>query len=690
MISKVKTKIQENLTQRCLMEYQNELQCQSNPYLMWINETERRDEAEAEEMEYPSLSVVYIEDCKENFSLKETKKEVLVFVSRHGRIASHAFEAIDSYFTAHADLDIAYCDEDIWVCQQNENGTEADSDAQRMSPWVKPVWSPETFMSFFYFGNIFAIRVAKFKELVWLATQDYHKNIYDFMLKATEVTDGIGHIEQVLFHKYVPDGERESIRNAVMTSTQMIGCGAAYDDIKKDAFKRRGIPVHFVQDDTGTFSYPVFEVREEDLVSIIIPSKDNVEVLRKCIHSIVEYTAYPKYEIIVVDNGSDKENKAVVEKMREVYGFRYLYQPMPFNFSRMCNMGAQEAKGNLLLLLNDDMEVIQGDWLHRLAGATKQRNVGAVGAKLLYPDSTLIQHVGVTNTVDGPGHKLKQMDDTYSYYYGHNKLIYDMIGVTAACMMIRKNVYMKIGGLYEELKVAYNDVDLCFRLCEMRMRNVQRNDVALYHHESLSRGDDMRDDKKMERLMKEKEILYRRHPHLYKIDPYCGRSMNAGSPAYECRYVYGYEYADETGYQDKVTAAKPLPPEDKMNHAIMVVVEESQKETLKTAGSKRIPYYICKGWCYVPGVDNSRYKFFLKLRNKQTKEVWEIPIVKRYRKDVEAILPDETNVALTGFVCWIYQGSLPAGSYEVWMYGKDQCSRQQLYRNTEKELVIEA
>lgn len=689
MINKVKAKIQGNLNQKCLMEYQDELRCQSNPYLMWINETEKKGNVEKEEMEYPSLSVVYIEDCQETFSIKDASKEILVFVSKGGRIASHAFEIIDAYFTEHPQMDIAYCDEDIWMRQTNEEGLEADDDAQRMCPWVKPMWSPETFMSFFYFGNIFAIRVSAFKELEWLATSDCYKNIYDFMLKATEKTERVGHIERVLFHKYVSEGNREEIQEQVMNTIDMIGCGPDFDDIKLDAYKRRGIPVHFVHDETKRFSYPVFEVTDDDLVSIIIPSKDNVNVLSNCIHSIVEYTSYPKYEIIVVDNGSSPENKVVVERMKEVYGFTYVYQPMPFNFSAMCNLGAEIAKGNLLLLLNDDMEVIQGDWLHRLAGAAKQRNVGAVGAKLLYPDSTMIQHVGITNTVDGPGHKLKLMDDSKSYYYGHNKLIYDMIGVTAACMMIRKNVFVKIGGLFHGLQVAYNDVDLCFRLCEMRMRNVQRNDVVLYHHESLSRGDDMQDDKKMERLMQEKEILYQRHKRLYMLDPYCGRNMNSGRPEYECRNVYGFEYADETEYQDHVTLGKALPAEDKMNNAIMVVVEDARKETLRTAGSKRVPYYICKGWCYVPGMDNSRYKYTLKLRNKENGEVWEIPVVKRYRKDVEDILPDETNVALTGFVCWIYQGSMPAGTYEVWMFAKDQCSRQKLYRNTEKELIIE-
>ena len=179
------------------------------------------------------------------------------------------------------------------------------------------------------------------------------------------------------------------------------------------------------------------------------------------------------------------------------------------------------------------MEVLAdcADWLDRMVGQASLRHVGAVGAKLLYPNSTLIQHAGVTNTISGPGHKLKGLDDTQSYYYGRNKLVYDMIGVTAACLLIRTKVYRALGGLYEGLRVAYNDVDLCFRLCEKGLCNVQRNDVVLYHHESLSRGDDMQDEGKFKRLMEEKDVLYRRHPRLYAQDPYNGTIRNTGAPS---------------------------------------------------------------------------------------------------------------------------------------------------------------
>ena len=688
MFEKVKAKIQDKLYQQALQTYQDDLHCQSNPYLMWIKETEQVDKKEGTEASYPSLSVVYMEDCGEDFTLQNTKKEILIFISREGRLSEEAFQMITDYFHNHKDTDILYSDEDVWMQNELEDDKENDELEHRIAPWVKPMWSPETLFSYFYFGHIFAIRTTKLKDIKWAGTYDCMMNVYDFVLKATEKAGKVGHIERVLYHLYQKGNDPKKLEQKLMTSRNCIGADKEYDFIKEMALERRGIKARMVHDEEG-YSFPVYALKPDTKISIIIPSKDNLAVLKNCIKSIVDRSTFHHFEIIVVDNGSNAQNRMTMESIKSEYGVQYLYEPMEFNFSRMCNMGVRKATGNLILLLNDDMEVIQSDWLERLAGAAMQRHVGAVGAKLYYPNSKLIQHVGITNTVDGPGHKLKQMDDTLCYYHGRNKLIYDSIGVTAACMMVRTDVYKKIGGFFEGLHVAYNDVDFCFRLCEAQMRNVQRNDVILYHHESLSRGDDMQDARKMARLKAEKEVLYQRHPKLYMQDPYCGRNMNAGFPEYQCRYVYGYEYADETNYQDYVVSGKKFPAEKDMNHAIMVVLEESGKETLRKAGSKQVPYYIFKGWAYVPQADNCRYSFTVALHNRFNHSVWEIPVTRRYRKDVAAILPDETNVELTGFVCWLYEGNIPKGEYEIWLTARDKCSRQRLYRNTLKTVVIE-
>jgi GT2 family glycosyltransferase len=567
---------------------------------------------------------------------------------------------------------------------------------RRCFPWTKPVWSPDTLLSFLYFGNIFAVRREIFTDIKWLGSDDYRKNIYDFVLKATESEKCQGsscpaHLDKVLFHLTVEENNRSMVEERLMHKEDFIGVGSDFDEIKESAFARRGIKAKMQLDEKTGISYPIIEVENNPLVSIIIPSKDNQAVLKQCIKSIYDNTAYKNFEIIVVDNGSNAGNRVEIEKFREECGFTYLYQPMDFNFSKMCNLGVDAAKGEYILLLNDDMEVIEPSWLERMVGQAFLANTGAVGAKLLYPDSTKIQHVGITNTIWGPGHKLKQFDDSVSYYYGRNRFIYDMIGVTAACLMIRKKLYIEIGGMYEGLAVAYNDVDLCFRLYEMGLNNVQRNDVVLYHHESLSRGDDMQDEKKLDRLKNEQKELYRRHKELYKQEPYLGSILNSGEPEYSCRWLEGYELVNIYD-SNELVEGKKLPPISKMNQAIMIVVEDCGKEefthTVTRNGEEKKEYYLIKGWAYIPKADNARYSFKLLFVNSQGK-VWELPLQKRMRKDVAKILPNEKNVELTGFCNWIFDGALEPDTYEIWMTAKDGCSRQRLYRNTEKTLVIE-
>ena len=629
-----------------------------------------------------------MENCDQNFSLSDVNKEYIIFASKQGRIAVSAFGEIMQYFKTHKDTDIVYADEDVWMLTTSgeDAGDDADDEHKhRIFPWTKPMWSPDTLFSFFYFGNIFAIRREAFLHVSWLGDADYRKNIYDFVLKATEQEKRVGHIENVLFHAYRKGNNRAEIEEALMHDTDFIGVGSIYDQIRESAMKRRGLAGKMVVDDRTGISYPVYETADKPLVSIIIPSKDNEEVLKQCIRSIYEHTDYPNYEIVVVDNGSMARVRIGLENFRKECPFTYLYTPMDFNFSRMCNIGVKEAKGAYILLLNDDMEAICDSWLTRMVGQASLKHVGAVGAKLLYPDSTKIQHVGISNTISGPGHKLKLMDDTVSYYYGRNRFVYDMIGVTAACLLMRRDYFTAMGGLYEGLAVAYNDVDLCFRLCSKGLYNVQRNDVVLYHHESLSRGDDMKDDKKLKRLMAEKDVLYKRHAKLYRRDPFIGTLMNSGDPEYQCRWLEGYELVNVSSGDSRLEEGKKLPKVSAMNQAIMIVVEDCGKERfVKTTK----PYYLIKGWAYVPGVDNARYQFKLLFVN-QNGKVWELPVQKRYRKDVTAILPDEVNVEMTGFCSWIFEGTLPPDTYELWMTAKDGCSRQRLYRSMEKTLTIE-
>lgn len=237
-------------------------------------------------------------------------------------------------------------------------------------------------------------------------------------------------------------------------------------------------------------------------ISIIIPSKDNYYILKRCIDSIRNKSSYKNYEIIVVDNGS-----ADPEKYKNLSD-KYIYNKMDFNFSKMCNIGTDNADGEYLLFLNDDTEVITENWLEILAGYACENYTGAVGAKLYYPNSDIIQHCGVININAGPVHYLLGMSDSNDIYFGRNRFSYNVSAVTAACLMIQK---CKFNRFDEDFKVGYNDVDLCLGLIEKGYYNVIVNDVKLYHYESLSRGDDRLNAQKLKRLALEKEKLYNKH-----------------------------------------------------------------------------------------------------------------------------------------------------------------------------------
>ncbi|MBR1629507.1 MAG: glycosyltransferase, partial [Lachnospiraceae bacterium] len=203
------------------------------------------------------------------------------------------------------------------------------------------------------------------------------------------------------------------------------------------------------------------------------------------------------------------------------YGAKYVYEPKEFNFSQMCNRGAEETDGDFLLFLNDDIEICGEEWLSRLVGHAQLPHAGAVGCKLYYPGHTEIQHVGVLNLPIGPGHAFHHFTDAdMVLYYGRNLLEYNFSAVTGACLMVDRQKFKEVGGFDESLPVAYNDVELCFKLIDAGYYNILRNDVVMIHHESVSRGYEDVSEEKIQRQMREMERLYELHPDWKGRDPF--------------------------------------------------------------------------------------------------------------------------------------------------------------------------
>ena len=659
----MKRMLQAPLRSRQRAKYEARIREQTVRYHDWILKKEEK-EREGRSLQGAELSAACVpfSACGSGFSLQKAAGEadILVFHADCGRPEEEAQRLMADLFARDPETILVYGDEDEVL---PENG------GRRTGPWLKPDWSPDTLMSYFYFGNIFAVRVQAAAGAAWRGSRDWRENLYDLCLRLSE-KGKTGHADSVLFHGSAP--------------IEPFGMEEEYDGLKKEACIRRGWPL-----------------TPSGKVSVVIPSKDNPGVLSTCIHSVMEASSYRDLEIIVVDNGSSEKNRTRIERMLSQMTpesrFRYVYEPMEFNFSHMCNLGAAQAKGDYILFLNDDIEIIQEDWLEKMVEKAQLPHVGAVGVKLLYPSSRAIQHAGITNIRLGPAHKLQYRDDRTDYYFLRNRLAFDVLGVTGACLMVKRSLFEECGGWNEDLRVAFNDVDLCYRLHDMGYMNVVRNDVALYHHESLSRGLDDSVEK-LKRLHSELNLLYELHPSLYGRDPYYHRYLVKDVLDQEFYAGNRYEYEDRMDRVAPEILKEGLRPEWS-NEVLRMGIEfagDMQKwENGKAGGGD----WFIQGWCYALQVDNSQYRFSLLLKpagrgdgpaGEEAGAVWKLPVNRQYRPDIQENLGhlEKYQVALTGVCASFPRKALPEGEYRIGFLWEDCCSRQKLYQWTAETMKI--
>ena len=242
---------------------------------------------------------------------------------------------------------------------------------------------------------------------------------------------------------------------------------------------------------TGSFRtrYPL--PSPPPMASIIIPSRDKRDVLQTCIESIVQKSTYPNWEIVIIDNQTTHpEALSYLQTLKLDSRFKIIPYDAPFNFAAMNNLAVKQAKGEVLVLLNNDTEIITVDWLEELISQAIRPEIGAVGAKLLYSNNT-IQHAGVILGLGGvASHGFKYLQEEAPGYCNRALLTQNYSAVTGACLAVRKELFEQVGGLDEKFAVAFNDVDFCLRLMDQGLRNIFTPWVKLYHHESLSRGHD--------------------------------------------------------------------------------------------------------------------------------------------------------------------------------------------------------
>ena len=399
-------------------------------YQLYIKNVEPRQNAISENQ------CVQVVSVKENNTVKQVMEaaekvstEYVVLCSADYELCENYEKKVSHYILiqkkAGRNLQYIYSDSDII----NDNG-------KRENPDCKPDYSWNTLLSFNYIGNVFAVKkqffLHRMNEFIDNFGSDSKFDSYKislFLLSDNSV-ENVGHIHQILAHKKADYKEESDISDYKCLLPELKNKNVC---VVTDKHNKNVQHIH----------YPL---SENDCVSIIIPSKDNPEILKVCLESIKNYTKYAKYEIVVIDNGSNEDNRNEYKKLIAEFGENasYTYERFDFNFSKMCNIGAKKATGNMLLFLNDDIEIIgqdyeDTDWLSVLAGQAKQESTGAVGAKLLYPDSSYIQHVGVINYESSCfAHLYAKAVDDENIKAHRNYADYDCLCVTGACFMLEK------------------------------------------------------------------------------------------------------------------------------------------------------------------------------------------------------------------------------------------------------------
>lgn len=398
-----------------------------------------------------------------NAALSVATGEFVAFVDHDDELRPDALAEVARCLNEDRELDLIYTDED-----------KRDLDGALVEPFFKPDWSPDLLMSVNYLNHLSVVRRELVDKVGGLRSEYDGSQDYDLFLRITEQTDRIAHIGRPLYSWRKAPGS---------AATEVYAKDFAYEAGKRalaDALRRRGLDGD-VQEAIVRGRYRVrYRVQGEPLVSIIIPTRDKVHMLRRCVESIHEISTYSRYELLIVDNQS--REKATLDYLAELEG-RVLSYPHRFNYARIMNFAAREAEGNYLLLLNNDTEVVSSEWLESMVEHAQRQEVAAVGARLLYPHGG-VQHEGII--IGFVGGSAGNVD--HGGFFALGETIRNCSAVTGACMMVRPEVYWELGGFEERLGVAFNDVDFCLRAREKGYQIVYTPYAVLHHHESATRG----------------------------------------------------------------------------------------------------------------------------------------------------------------------------------------------------------
>lgn len=469
---------------------------------------EYKNDARIKEVEIPENKGI---SQNTNRAMEIASGELIGLLDHDDLLAPNALYEIAKAVNEHLDAEVIYTDEDKVTTDLKEH----------FQPHLKPDFNLDLLRSNNYICHFFVASRDLIKRVGGFRPEFNGAQDYDLILRCTEQAKQIVHIPKILYHWRV-----HKASTADNPASKMYAFDAGKRAIEEHLIRCRTKGTVQHTKDLGFYRVK-YEICGEPLVSIIIPNKDQSEALKKCLDSIREKTSYRNYEIIIVENNSEEPETFAFYKKIAGEKIKIVTWEGEFNYSAINNFGVRHARGDYLLLLNNDVEIINGDWLTEMLSHCQRKEVGIVGAKLYYPDNT-IQHAGIIIGIGGvAGSVFVGLPRAFSGYLHKASIQLDLSAVTAACMLVKRSVFEQVGGLEEKLKVAFNDVDFCLRVREKGYLVVYDPYAELYHYESKTRG---AEDTKEKIRRFQTEIEYMRSHWiglLKKGDPYynCNLSL---------------------------------------------------------------------------------------------------------------------------------------------------------------------
>ena len=450
-----------------------------------------------------------------NAGLDLVKGEFVALMGHADVLSPNALYHVVETLSRYPDADLLYSDED-----------KLDKNSNRFDPYFKPRWNPDLLLAKNYIANLSVMKVSRLRSIGGFRAGFEGGHNHDVLLRFTHDLPEkfIKHIPFILYHSR----SLYSANNKNHDDFEYAGLKAVSDHVSRINPSAEAIagPVP----ESYRVLWPVPD--KNPLVSLLIPTRDGIDILRPCVNAILKNTVYANFEVLILDNQSrcheTLEYMSALE--REDSRVRVLRWDKPFNYSSINNFGVRHSKGSVIGLVNNDIEPINNNWLCEMVSHASRPEIGCVGAKLYYPNDT-IQHAGVILGLGGvAGHSHKFYAKHHPGYFHRLHLVQNLSAVTAACLLVRKSVFESVGGLNEEhLAVAFNDVDLCLKVREAGYRNLWTPHAELYHHESVSRG---ADDSPKKHARFKREVSYMRRTWGPQLD---------SDPAYNPNLTLAYE-----------------------------------------------------------------------------------------------------------------------------------------------------